>query len=129
MEKNLTSITTNSIPAYCNVCFNRTAKEMQKFECCSQSDYMECYGGYRNSTSKRRFGKTKQIVFCEWAYDTFNPAILLKFPRLERLRIEHGLLFDFVNDFPPLKHIMVWIISSQMFRVNVNTSNYSTTVD
>lgn len=52
----------------------------------------------------------RQIIFCGWSNETFDPMILTHFPRLRTLRIESGAISKIDSDFPKLKNLKVSLI-------------------
>lgn len=49
----------------------------------------------------------RHILFCAWSNETFNPSLLMIFPRLRTLRFESGTLSQIESDFPKLKNLKV----------------------
>lgn len=87
----------------------RSTNRTQQNRCSWNNRSLECYGKLTNLTAIKhnQLERTRQITFCGWQNEKFNSTILGRFPKLKSLHIEHGLLLQFVNDFPPLKHLKV----------------------
>lgn len=91
------------------LCVNLNTNRNQQNQCSWSNRTLECYGKLTNLTAIKhnQLERTRQITFCGWQNETFNSTILGRFSKLKSLHIEHGVLLQFENNFPPLKHLKV----------------------
>lgn len=85
------------------------ASETHHGKCTWHNRTLQCHGAIFNVSSIQihRLVNTHEIIFCGWPKDKFDPSILGKFPKLNKLHFENGELLHIVKDFPHLKHLKV----------------------
>lgn len=92
---------------YCGSQFN--ALHNTQHMCILHNHTVQCYGNALDlqRIKAQRAQHVRQIIFCGWHNETFDPMILTKFTKLKAFHMEYGDIQYMVNEFPQLNHLQV----------------------
>lgn len=77
--------------------------------CIYHNHTVQCYGSDLDlqRIKLHRGHHVRQIIFCRWQNETFDPRFLTKFVKLKAFHMEYGEIKYMTNDFPELLHLQV----------------------
>lgn len=92
---------------YCGNHFNESDESQHR--CMLHNSTARCYGRAIDlqHIKAQHAHDVRQIIFCNWQNETFDPMILTKFTKLKAFHMEYGMMKYLANDFPQLYHLQV----------------------
>lgn len=101
--------TNKILAAESNLCGNWNLSDSTQTKCIRYNRTIQCNGNVNHlfRFKEHRLRKIRTIIFCGWPNETFDPIILLNFPKLKSLHFEYGPLLNISDNFPKLNHLQV----------------------